>query len=114
MKVKTIATIVHIPQNQKLQQQLETIMMEKVDGVGISGQTGYELPEMMRADRNANDLLDDGKTKTKSSLLNGGLNLIATLLGLPGKMDIAGHMVQNLYDPSKVKDGKFGEMMQVE
>ena len=36
--------------------------------------------------------------------LNGGLNLIATLLNLPGKMDIAGHMVQNLYDEGNLAE----------
>ena len=36
--------------------------------------------------------------------MNGGLNLIATLLGLPGKMDIAGHMVQNLYDQGNLAE----------
>mgnify|MGYP001820032397 FL=1 len=36
--------------------------------------------------------------------MNGGLNLIATLLGLPGKMEIAGHMVQNLYDEGNLAE----------
>jgi hypothetical protein len=30
--------------------------------------------------------------------LNGGLNLIANLIGKPGKMDVAGDMVQDLYE----------------
>ena len=36
--------------------------------------------------------------------INGGLNLIATLLGLPGKMGIAGHMVQRLYDEGNLTE----------
>ena len=33
---------------------------------------------------------------------NGGLNLAANLLGKPGKMDIQGHMVQDLYDDGQL------------
>lgn len=36
--------------------------------------------------------------------INGGLNLIASLINLPGKMDIAGHMVQNLYDEGNLAE----------
>ena len=49
--------------------------------------------------------LQDLFTNYGATRLNGGLNLIATLLNLPGKMDIAGHMVQNLYD-----EGNLGEI----
>ncbi len=35
----------------------------------------------------------------------GGLNLISNLLGKPGKMDVAGYMVQDLYD-----DGRLAEI----
>ena len=36
---------------------------------------------------------------------NGGLNLAANLLGKPGKMDVQGYMVQDMYD-----DGKLAEI----
>ncbi len=48
--------------------------------------------------------LQDLFTNFGATRLNGGLNLIATLLGLPGKMDIAGHMVQNLYDEGSLAE----------
>lgn len=48
--------------------------------------------------------LQDLFTNFGATRLNGGLNLIATLLGLPGKMDIAGHMVQNLYDEGNLAE----------
>jgi predicted PolB exonuclease-like 3'-5' exonuclease len=48
--------------------------------------------------------LQDLFTNYGATRLNGGLNLIATLLGLPGKMDIAGHMVQNLYDEGNLAE----------
>jgi predicted PolB exonuclease-like 3'-5' exonuclease len=35
---------------------------------------------------------------------NGGLNLAATLLGKPGKIDVQGHMVQDLYDLGKTAE----------
>jgi hypothetical protein len=41
--------------------------------------------------------LHDILTNFGASRLSGGLNLIAALLGKPGKMDVAGHMVQDLY-----------------
>jgi predicted PolB exonuclease-like 3'-5' exonuclease len=41
--------------------------------------------------------LQDVLTNFGATRLNGGLNLAATLIGNPGKMGIAGHMVQQLY-----------------
>lgn len=41
-------------------------------------------------------------TNYGATRLNGGLNLVANLLGKPGKMGIAGHMVQNLYDEGEL------------
>ncbi len=49
--------------------------------------------------------LQDLFTNFGATRLNGGLNLIASLINLPGKMDIAGHMVQNLFDK-----GELGEI----
>ncbi|MGH7194991.1 MAG: 3'-5' exonuclease, partial [Candidatus Saccharimonadales bacterium] len=34
----------------------------------------------------------------------GGLNLAANLLGKPGKMDVQGHMVQDLYNEQKLAE----------
>jgi hypothetical protein len=44
-------------------------------------------------------------TNFGSTRFTGGLNLAANLLGKPGKMDVQGHMVQDLYDA-----GKFDEI----
>lgn len=41
--------------------------------------------------------LHDVLTNFGASRFNGGLNLAANLLGKPGKMDVEGHMVQDLY-----------------
>ena len=38
-------------------------------------------------------------TNYSATRFNGGLNLAANILGRPGKMGIAGHMVQDLYNP---------------
>lgn len=43
-------------------------------------------------------------TNFGASRLSGGLNLVANLLGKPGKMDISGYMVQQLYDSGKVRE----------
>lgn len=41
--------------------------------------------------------LHDVITNFGATRLSGGLNLVAALLGKPGKMDVAGHMVQDLF-----------------
>lgn len=41
-------------------------------------------------------------TNYGATRLSGGLNLLANLLGKPGKMGIAGHMVQDLYDKGEL------------
>ena len=43
-------------------------------------------------------------TNFGSSRFNGGLNLAANLLGKPGKMDVQGHMVQDLYNAGKLEE----------
>jgi predicted PolB exonuclease-like 3'-5' exonuclease len=43
-------------------------------------------------------------TNFGSTRFTGGLNLAANLLGKPGKMDVEGHMVQDLYDAGKVAE----------
>ena len=46
--------------------------------------------------------LCDILTNFGSSRFHGGLNLAANLLGKPGKMDVQGNMVQDLYDAGEV------------
>jgi predicted PolB exonuclease-like 3'-5' exonuclease len=43
-------------------------------------------------------------TNSGASRFNGGLSLAANLIGKPGKMDVAGHMVQELWDAGKAAD----------
>ena len=43
-------------------------------------------------------------TNFGSSRFVGGLNLAAHLLGKPGKMEVAGYMVQDLYDAGKLEE----------
>ena len=43
-------------------------------------------------------------TNFGSSRFNGGLNLAANLLGKPGKMDVQGCMVQDLYDAGRLAE----------
>ena len=49
------------------------------------------------------DLLDL-LTNFGASRFTGGLNLAANLLGKPGKMQIEGHMVQDLYDEGRLQE----------
>ncbi|HEY2838102.1 MAG TPA: 3'-5' exonuclease, partial [Pirellulales bacterium] len=43
-------------------------------------------------------------TNFGSSRFNGGLNLAANLLGKPGKMDVQGDMVQDLFEAGKLRE----------
>jgi len=43
-------------------------------------------------------------TNFGSTRFTGGLNLAANLLGKPGKMDVEGHMVQDLFDAGKIAE----------
>jgi predicted PolB exonuclease-like 3'-5' exonuclease len=43
-------------------------------------------------------------TNFGSTRFHGGLNLAANLLGKPGKMDVEGHMVQDLYDAGRLAE----------
>jgi predicted PolB exonuclease-like 3'-5' exonuclease len=49
--------------------------------------------------------LQEVLTNFSATRFNGGLNLAANLLGKPGKMGIAGHMVQDLYN-----EGELGKI----
>ena len=48
--------------------------------------------------------LHEWLTNSGASRFNGGLSLAANLVGKPGKMDVAGHMVQELWDAGKTAD----------
>lgn len=48
--------------------------------------------------------LHDLLTNYGASRFNGGLNLAASMLGKPGKMDVQGYMVQDLYDAGKIAE----------
>jgi predicted PolB exonuclease-like 3'-5' exonuclease len=45
--------------------------------------------------------LHEWLTNNGASRFTGGLSLAANLIGKPGKMDVAGHMVQDLWDAGK-------------
>lgn len=48
--------------------------------------------------------LHDVLTNFGASRFTGGLNLAANVLGKPGKMDVQGHMVQDLYDEGRLTE----------
>jgi 3'-5' exonuclease len=48
--------------------------------------------------------LHDVLTNFGASRFNGGLNLAANLLGKPGKMEVQGHMVQDLYNEGRLAE----------
>lgn len=62
--------------------------------------------EQRRNRYNLNSHLDlhDMLTNFGATRFNGGLNLAANLLGKPGKMDVQGHMVQDLHDQGKLAE----------
>ena len=55
-----------------------------------------------RYNKDAHLDLQEVVTNYGATRLNGGLNLMANLLGKPGKMGIAGHMVQELFNEGKL------------
>ena len=48
--------------------------------------------------------LHEWLTNNGASRFNGGLSLAANLIGKPGKMDVSGHMVQDLWDAGRAND----------
>ena len=48
--------------------------------------------------------LHEWLTNNGASRFSGGLSLAANLIGKPGKMDVAGHMVQDLWDSGRAAD----------
>jgi len=68
----------------------------------VSGKT-YEQPRN-RYNTEAHLDLHDVLTNFGASRFNGGLNLVANLLGKPGKMDVQGYMVQDLWNEGKIAE----------
>ncbi|MBN2476891.1 MAG: 3'-5' exonuclease [Pirellulales bacterium] len=78
-------------------------------GIPVPGwfqETGrsYEQPRNRFNTKSHIDLCET-LTNFGSTRFNGGLNLAANLLGKPGKMDVQGDMVQDMYD-----DGRLAEI----
>ncbi|MGA2034149.1 MAG: 3'-5' exonuclease [Thermoguttaceae bacterium] len=67
------------------------------------GSKGYDQPRS-RYNVNAHIDLCELLTNFGSSRFNGGLNLAANLLGKPGKMDVQGDMVQDLFDAGRLPE----------
>jgi 3'-5' exonuclease len=67
-----------------------------------SGKT-YEQPRN-RYNTECHLDLHDVLTNFGASRFNGGLNLVANLLGKPGKMDVQGYMVQDLWNEGKLQE----------
>ena len=68
----------------------------------ISGKS-YQQPRYRYNPESHLDL-QDVLTNFGASRFSGGLNLAANLLGKPGKMDVQGYMVQDLYSAGKVAE----------
>ena len=67
------------------------------------GTSMYEQPRYRYNTKAHVDLLDT-LTNNGATRFNGGLNLVASLLGKPGKMDTQGFMVQDLYDQGRLAE----------
>jgi predicted PolB exonuclease-like 3'-5' exonuclease len=69
----------------------------------FGGTKSYEQPRN-RYNNEAHLDLHDVLTNYGASRFNGGLNLAANLLGKPGKMDVQGHMVQDLWNEGRLAE----------
>jgi len=69
----------------------------------FQGGKGYEQPRN-RFNTSAHIDLCELLTNHGASRFNGGLNLAANLLGKPGKMDIQGDMVQDMFQQGKLDE----------
>lgn len=69
----------------------------------FGGKTAYEKPRN-RYNTSAHLDLQDLLTNFGASRFNGGLNLAAMTLGKPGKMEVQGDMVQDLYDAGRLDE----------
>ena len=63
----------------------------------------YDQPRN-RYNTDAHFDLHDILTNFGAARFNGGLNLAANILGKPGKIDVQGYMVQDLYDEGKIAE----------
>jgi len=77
-------------------------------GVSVPGwfQTAGKSYEQPRSRYNTNAHIDlcELLTNFGSTRFTGGLNLAANLLGKPGKMDVQGHMVQDMYNAGRLAE----------
>ncbi len=75
-------------------------------GLSLPGWIAAEGPNYTHPRYRYNTLshldLHDLLTNFGAARFNGGLNLAATMLGKPGKMEVQGHMVQDLYDAGQL------------
>ncbi len=69
----------------------------------FSGERSYEQPRNRYNVKSHFDL-QDLLTNYGASRFNGGLNLAAMTLGKPGKMDVSGDMVQDLYNEGRLDE----------
>jgi predicted PolB exonuclease-like 3'-5' exonuclease len=69
----------------------------------FSGGKSYEQPRN-RYNTEAHLDLHDVLTNFGASRFTGGLNLVANILGKPGKMDVQGHMVQDLWNEGRLAE----------
>jgi 3'-5' exonuclease len=78
-------------------------------GIGVpgwfqaAGKSGYDQPRN-RFNTTAHIDLCELLTNFGSTRFTGGLNLAANLLGKPGKMEVQGDMVQDMYDASRLAE----------
>ena len=77
-------------------------------GVRVPGwfQEGAKSFDQPRSRYNVHSHIDVCELLTNfgCTRFHGGLNLAANLLGKPGKMDVQGHMVQDLYDAGRLAE----------
>lgn len=77
-------------------------------GISLPGwfQSSARTYDQPRNRYNINSHLDlcELLTNFGSTRFTGGLNLVANLLGKPGKMEIAGHMVQDLFQEGRLAE----------
>jgi len=77
-------------------------------GISIGGWLDTKVPnyQQPRYRYNLESHLDlcDVLTNFGASRLHGGLNLTASMLGKPGKIDVQGYMVQDLYDEGRSQE----------
>ncbi len=75
-------------------------------GIGVPGWFGAGGKDLPRTRYNVQSHLDlcELLTNFGCTRFHGGLNLAANLLGKPGKMDVAGDMVQDMYDAGRLSE----------